>query len=210
MTSEPIKTEEQPDKVEKKPGGLGIALDFGPLLIFFIAYKLTGVIAGTAVFMAAIAVAVVISKLKLGKVSPMLWLSAILVVGFGGLTIYFRDERFIQIKPTIIYTLCSLILFGGLMMGKPLLKFLLHAAFDGVNEQGWLKFSRNMAIFFAGMAVLNEAMRATLSFDLWLTLKVWGVTILSMVFGLANIPMLMRHGLSMDAKDVIEEKPPEG
>jgi intracellular septation protein len=210
MTAETIKTDDQAEKNGKKPGGLGTALDFGPLLIFFIAYKLTGVITGTVVFMAAIAVAVVISKLKLGKVPPMLWLSAILVIGFGGLTVYFRDPRFIQIKPTIIYTLCSLILFGGLIMGKPLLKFLLHAAFEGVNEQGWLKFSRNMAIFFAGMALLNEAMRATLSFDLWLTLKVWGVTILSVAFGMANIPMLMRHGLSLDAKDAIEGKPPEG
>jgi len=195
---------------DKHPGGLGLALDFGPLLVFFLAFKFTGVITGTIAFMVAIGIAVIVSKVKLGKVSPMLWLSAILVVGFGTLTVYFKDERFIQIKPTIIYTLCSLILFGGLMMGKPLLKFLLNAAFEGVNEQGWLKFSRNMAIFFAGMALLNEAMRATLSFDLWLTLKVWGVTILSVIFGMANIPMLMRHGLSLEPKEAIEGKPPEG
>ncbi|MBY8822903.1 septation protein IspZ [Sphingomonas colocasiae] len=197
-------------KQNKHPGGLGMALDFGPLLVFFLTYKFTGVIAGTIAFMAAIAIAVIISKLKLGKVSPMLWLSAILVIGFGALTVYFNDPRFIQIKPTIIYLLFSISLFVGLAMKKPLLKFLLQAAYDGLDEAGWMKLSRNWAIFFAGMALLNEAMRALLDFDLWLTLKVWGVTILSMVFALANIPMMMRHGLSMEPKDVVEEKPAEG
>src|SRR6218665_3946995 len=95
---------------DKHPGGLGLALDFGPLLVFFLAYKFTGVITGTIAFMVAIAIAVIISKLKLGKVSPMLWLSAILVIGFGTLTIYFNDPKFIQIKPTIIYLLFSIAL----------------------------------------------------------------------------------------------------
>lgn len=205
-------------KAEKHSGGLGMALDFGPLLIFFLVYKfndpstapLTAILAGTVAFMVAIAVAMLIARIKLGKVSPMMWLSAALVLGFGGLTLYFRDPRFIQIKPTIIYTMFAVALFGGLLLGKPLLKFLLQAAYDGLDEAGWMKLSRNWAIFFAGMALLNEAMRALLDFDLWLTLKVWGVTILSMVFALANIPMMMRHGLSMEPKDVVEEKPAEG
>jgi intracellular septation protein len=193
------------------PGGLGLALDFGPLLVFFLTFKFAGgVIIGTIAFMVAIVIAVIVSKVKLGKVSPMLWLSAILVVGFGTLTVYFNNPKFIQIKPTIIYALFSIGLFIGLAMKKPLLKFLLQAAYDGLDEDGWMKMSRNWAIFFAGMAVLNEAMRATLDFDLWLTLKVWGVTILSMVFALANIPMMMRHGLTMEPKDVVEEKPAEG
>jgi len=195
---------------DKHPGGLGLALDFGPLLVFFLTFKFTGVIAGTIAFMVAIVIAVIVSKLKLGKVSPMLWLSAILVIGFGTLTVYFNNPKFIQIKPTIIYALFSISLFIGLAMKKPLLKFLLQAAYDGLDEDGWMKMSRNWAIFFAGMALLNEAMRATLDFDLWLTLKVWGVTILSMVFALANIPMMMRHGLTMEPKDVVEEKPAEG
>jgi len=196
---------------DKHPGGLGLALDFGPLLVFFLAFKFTAsVIVGTLAFMVAILIAVIVSKLKLGKVSPMLWLSAILVIGFGTLTVYFNDKSFIQIKPTIIYALFSIGLFIGLALKKPLLKFLLQAAYDGLDEDGWMKMSRNWAIFFAGMALLNEAMRATLDFDLWLTLKVWGVTILSMVFALANIPMMMRHGLTMEPKDVVEEKPAEG
>lgn len=205
-------------KADTHPGGLGMALDFGPLLVFFLVYKfsdpggspLTAILVGTVAFMIAIAVAMLIARIKLGRVSPMMWLSTVLVLGFGGLTLYFRDPRFIQIKPTIIYTLFSLALFGGLLLGKPLLKFLLQAAYDGLTEQGWLKLSRNWAFFFAGMAVLNEAMRAALDFDLWLTLKVWGVTVLSMIFAFANIPMMMRNGLTLDPKQVVEEKPGEG
>lgn len=190
---------------KKENKGLGFALDFGPLLIFFLAYKFVGIIAGTAAFMAAILVAVVISKWKMGKISPMLWLSAVLVMGFGALTIYFNDPRFIQIKPTIIYVGFAVILGVGLLRGKAMLKYLLQAAYEGLSDEGWLKLSRNWAIFFVAMAVLNEAMRLTLTFDLWLTLKVWGITILSFVFAIANVPMLMRHGLDLGKDEEAEE-----
>lgn len=193
---------------------LSLALDFGPLLVFFLGFKLIGMIAGTAFFMAAITLAVIVSKWKLGKVSPMLWLSAILVVFFGGLTIYFNDQRFIQIKPTIIYTFFALLLFGGLAKGKPLLKYLLQAAYDGLDETGWRKLSRNWAIFFVAMAIANEIMRASMDFDTWLTVKVWGVTILSFLFAAANIPMLLKHGLVLDKRSteetVAQGDPPQG
>ncbi len=195
-------------------GTLSLALDFGPLLVFFLGYKFLGMIAGTGAFMAAIVVAVIVSKVKLGKVSPMLWLSAILVLFFGSLTIYFHDKRFIQIKPTIIYAFFALMLFAGLMRGKPLLKYLLQAAYDGLNEEGWRKLSRNWAFFFAFMAVFNEALRAFLSFDAWLAVKVWGVTLISFLFAAANIPMLMRHGMTLgdtiDSDEVGGTTPPQG
>ncbi len=190
---------------KKENKGLGFALDFGPLLVFFLAYKFVGIIAGTAAFMAAILVAVIISKWKMGKISPMLWLSAVLVIGFGALTIYFNDPRFIQIKPTIIYLGFAIILGVGLLRGKAMLKYLLQAAYEGLSDEGWLKLSRNWAIFFVAMAVLNEAMRLTLTFDLWLTLKVWGITILSFIFAIANVPMLMRHGLDLGQEEEAEE-----
>ncbi len=194
---------------KKENKGLGFALDFGPLLVFFLAYKFLGIIAGTAAFMAAILIAVVISKWKIGKISPMLWLSAVLVIGFGALTIYFNDPRFIQIKPTIIYTGFAVILGVGLLRGKAMLKYLLQAAYEGLSDEGWLKLSRNWAIFFVAMALLNEAMRMTLTFDLWLTLKVWGITILSFIFAIANVPMLMRHGLDLGQDEEAEEVSPK-
>lgn len=200
-----------------KNANLSLALDFGPLLVFFLGFKFIGMIAGTALFMAAITIAVILSKWKLGKVSPMLWLSAILVVFFGGLTIYFNDQRFIQIKPTIIYSFFALLLFGGLARGKPLLKYLLQAAYDGLDEAGWRKLSRNWAVFFVVMAGANEIMRAAMSFDTWLTVKVWGVTIVSFLFAAANIPMLLKHGLVLDKQTAAPQEtaaaqgdPPQG
>ena len=154
--------------------------------------------------MVAILIAVIISKWKIGKISPMLWLSAILVIGFGTLTIYFNDPRFIQIKPTIIYAGFAIILGVGLLRGKAMLKYLLQAAYEGLSDEGWLKLSRNWAIFFVFMAVINEIMRSTLTFDVWLTLKVWGVTILSFIFAIANVPMLMRHGLDIGQDEETE------
>jgi intracellular septation protein len=195
----------QPSATPRKKGGLSLALDFGPLLIFFIAYKFGGVFVGTGVFMVAILLAVVIAKLALGKVTPMLWTSAILVIGFGGMTIYFHDPKFIQIKPTLIYALFAAILFGGLLVGRPMLKYLLEAAYDGLSDTGWRKLSRNWALFFVGMAILNEVLRLYFTFDQWLTIKTWGLTILSLVFAAANVPMLMRHGLN--GGEIAEEPP---
>ncbi len=206
-------------------GTLSLMLDFGPLLVFFLTYKGAGWIWGsgnpitamtfsTAAFMISIVIAVIISKVKLGRVSPMLWLSALLILFFGGLTIYFHDQRFIQIKPTIIYAFFALMLFAGLVRGKALLKYLLQAAYDGLTEEGWLKLSRNWALFFVAMAVANEVMRRSMSFDAWLAVKVWGVTIVSVVFAAANIPMLMRHGLDIgdkvDSDEIGETTPPQG
>jgi len=206
-------------------GTLSLMLDFGPLLVFFLTYKGAGWIWGpgnpitamtfsTAAFMLSIVIAVIVSKVKLGRISPMLWLSALLILFFGGLTIYFHDQRFIQIKPTIIYAFFALMLFAGLVRGKPLLKYLLQAAYDGLTHEGWLKLSRNWALFFVAMAVANEVMRRSMSFDAWLAVKVWGVTIVSVVFAVANIPMLMRHGLSLGeepaADEIGETTPPQG
>ncbi len=190
----------------KKPhGALNFALDFGPLLLFFVASKLgssgadpkQGAIVGTATFMVAIFIATLVSKMKLGRISPMLKLTAALGIFFGALTIWFHDERFIQIKPTIIYAFFAILLIGGWMRGKALLKYVLEAAFEGLDQTGWLKLSLSWGIFFVFLAIANEVMRAMLDFDLWLTLKVWGVTALTFLFSMANIPMLLKHGLSL-------------
>ncbi|NCP11506.1 MAG: septation protein IspZ [Sphingomonadales bacterium] len=206
-------SEENPQETviaEKKAhgGALPFLIDFGPLLIFFLVFKFSSndgafgptaaAIKGTIAFMVAISVAVAVSLWKLKKVSPMLWLSAVLVLFFGALTVYFHSEKFIQIKPTIIYLFFAVTLFVGWLRGKPLLKYLMQAAYDGLDAEGWMKLSRNWAIFFAAMALVNEGLRYTLSFDSWLTVKVWGITAASMLFALANIPMLMRHGLAVE------------
>ncbi len=202
--------EQHPASSKPKNGSLNFALDFGPLLVFFIAYKFggsdsdptQGPLVGTGVFMVAIAIAVAVSRWKLGRVSPMLWLSAALVVGFGALTLWFRDPKFIQIKPTLIYLFFAVLLLGGLLRGKAMLKYVLEAAYDGLTDKGWRMLSLNWGLFFLALAAANEVMRAMLSFDTWLSLKVWGVTALTFLFAMANVPMLMRNGLSLG-----EDKP---
>ncbi len=195
----------------KSHSGLRLALDYGPLLVFFLVYKfnapaehsaigtLGAVIKSTGAFMFAIAIAAGIAKWKFGRISPMMWLTTILVIGFGGLTIWFNDATFIQIKPTIIYLLLAALLGGGWLMKKPLLKYVFEAGFDGLSERGWLLLSRNWAGFFLLLAALNEVVRASFDFGTWLTIKVWGVTLFSFLFAAANIPMLMRNGMADDA-----------
>jgi intracellular septation protein len=189
------------------PKGLAnFALDFGPLFAFFIAYKLAersyggliGTLIATGVFMAAVLIAMAWSLYAYKRVSPMMWISAVLVIGFGGLTIYFRDPAFIQLKPTLIYVGFGALLFAGLAMGKSLLKYVFGPIFPGLTEEGWRKISRNWAIFFLAMAAANEALRQLVSFDTWLTFKVWGFTAAAFVFAMANVPMLIRNGLQLE------------
>ncbi len=194
-------------------GWLNFAIDFGPLLVFFLTYKFTsggtgafaataGAIKGTLAFMVAIVIAMAVSKWKLGKISPMLWMSGILVLGFGALTVWFHDERFIVMKPTIIYAAFAVLLLGGWALKKPMLKYLLQSALDGLTETGWLALSRNWGLFFAALGVANHVMyeliqAGRMSFDLWLTIKVWGVTALSFLFTLTQLPVMMKNGLAV-------------
>ena len=152
---------------EKKPkaGWLNIVVDYGPVVVFFLIYRyyspkdhndaigeIAAVIKSTAAFMVAAVVALLVSRFRFGKVSPMLWLSTGLIVGFGGLTILLRDPLFIQIKPTAIYLMFGSVLLFGWWRGKAYLKVLLEAAFEGLSDLGWLKLSRNWGVFFLFLA----------------------------------------------------------
>lgn len=214
-------TDTATSKPRPKTGWLNILVDYGPLLVFLGVYKfyqppetstfgeIAAVIYGTIAFMVAAVAALAFSKFKFGHVSPMLVLSTALIVGFGGLTIWLQDEKFIQIKPTAIYLLFGALLIGGWLRGKALLQVLLEAAFEGVDQQGWLKLSRNWGLFFFALAALNEAMRMQLSFESWLWAKLWVFMPLSFLFTFTQIPMLLRHGLALEDRDeVVKDEPP--
>jgi intracellular septation protein len=151
--------------------------------------------------MAAALVALAVSKWRLGKISPMLWLSTVLIVGFGSVTIFLRDEFYIQIKPTVIYVLFGAVLLAGYWQGRAVLKWLLEAAFDGLSNEGWMKLSRNWGWYFLFLAVLNEVLRHVLTFGDWLAAKIWVFLPLSFLFTFAHLPMLMRHGLGAESKE---------
>lgn len=202
------------EAAQKRPG-LSLLLDYGPLLIFFFTYKLAGsglqgTLIATFAFMVAVIAAIAVGLAVMKRVSPMIWISTVLIIGLGGITLYLRDPRFIQMKPTAVYLFFGLALFAGLAKRKPLLRWAFGPIFPGLTDEGWLKLTRNWAVFFLVMAGLNEVFRATLSFDTWLTVKVWGMTTLSLIFTFANIPMLLRHGLDPDSKsEAVAETPVE-
>ena len=203
----------------KSSGWLNVAVDYGPLLVFLAVYRfnapsepnaageLLAIIYGTGAFMVAAVAALLFSKFRLGKVSPMLWLSTALIVGFGALTIFFGDPVFVQLKPTIIYSFFGVALLVGFFTGRALLKILLEAAFEGLTEEGWLKLSRNWGVFFLMLAALNEGLRAYMSFEGWLWAKLWVFLPLTFLFTFTQLPMLLKHGLDVgqDDEDKAEE-----
>lgn len=192
-----------------------MAIDYGPLVTFFLVNsfapgpKLTRIFAATAAFMVAIALAMGLSWWKARHISPMLWISGALVLVFGGLTLYFHDETFIQIKPTIVYSLFAVVLGYGLISRKPLLEALLGQAYPGLSAKGWRLLTINWTGFFVAMALLNEVMRRLLDWDQWVTFKTWAVIPLTLIFAMINIPLLLRHGLQLD-KPEDAPVPPEG
>ena len=194
-----------------RSGWINLLVDYGPLIVFFLTYRhyrpdgddavgeVFAVVRGTGAFIIAAIAALIVSKLRLGKVSPMLWLSTVLIVGFGSITIFLNNPFWVQVKPTVIYLLFALALLAGYWKGKPLLKWLLEAAFEGLDNEGWMKLSRNWGIFFLFFAGLNEVLRHYLSFGDWLAAKLWLFMPLSFVFTFANLPMLLKHGLAAEA-----------
>lgn len=200
-------------KAPGKSGWLNMLVDYGPILVFFLVYRhfapsdkqdsigeVMAVIKGTGSFMVAAIVALAVSKWKFGKISPMLLLSTGLIVFFGTLTVFLRDPFFIQIKPTAIYLMFGIALLWGIWRGKPLLKYMLEAAFDGLDDSGWMILSRNWGVFFLLLAALNEGFRHFFSFGGWLQAKLYVFMPLSFIFTFMHLPMLMRHGMGEDRK----------
>lgn len=195
----------QPDAEKDLSPGMRMSLDFGPVLVFFVVNFLAppplGIFYATGAFMAAMMIALVISWMKAGKISPMLLFSGVMVLVFGGVTLFLRDETFIKVKPTIYYVFIALLLIGGLITKRPTLAALLGSAYPGLSDRGWDLLSRNWAIFFLAMAVLNEAVWRNSSTDFWVGFKLWGAIPLTLIFAFANVPMLLKHGLNLEKAD---------
>ena len=188
--------------------GMRLLLDIGPLILFFIANAKFGIFTATAVFIVAILVAMMVSLALTRRVTALQMFSAVMVVVMGGLTLYFHNETFIKIKPTIYYTFVAIILGYGLFANKPILKAVLGSAYPGLDAAGWAKLTRNWALFFGVMAVVNEAVWRNSSTDFWIGFKMWGAIPATLLFALANVPMLMRHGLSKDEAASASEPAP--
>jgi intracellular septation protein len=190
---------------KKEPSVFGrLMIDLGPLLVFFLVNFLAPVpdvlriFYATGAFMAAMIVAMMLSYLRYRHISPLLWFSGIMVVILGGVTIWLHNDVFIKMKPTVYYLFIASLLGFGLMTGRNLLKMVLGAAYPGLSEQGWRLLTRNWAVFFVVMALVNEAVWRSSSTSFWIGFKLWGFLPATFLFAIANVPMLMKHGMQLE------------
>lgn len=190
--------------------GLKLLIDLGPLIVYLAAWWLTkDVVRATAIFMGATFVAIAASWIRTRRISPMLLFSGVMVAVFGGLTVWLHDATFIKMKPTVYYLMVAGILGFGLYTDRPTLKLVLGQAYPGLTDLGWTKLTRNWAIFFVAMALANELVWRSTSMDFWLGYKLWGALPATILFAIANVPMLTRHGLNSEAAEE-PALPPQG
>jgi intracellular septation protein len=175
-----------------QPHGTKLMIELGPLLAFFIAWFVADIFWATGVLMGATLVSVLASKLLLGRVSPVVIATAVIVVVFGSLTFWFGDAHFIKMKPTIINLLFAAVLLTGLLTGRPLLKLMFGEAFN-LTEEGWRKLTVRWMLFFVAMAVVNEIVWRNFSEGAWVNFKVFGILPLTLIFAMSQIGLIKRH-----------------
>jgi len=191
------KDSEKDKQQNQEHPALRLALDLGPLLLFFGVNALYGIFVATGFFMVAIVSALVTSRLLTGKFAKMPMVTAVLVLVFGGLTLYLQDETFIKIKPTIIYILFAGILLGGLAVNRIFLQTFFGEAFL-LSDIGWRKLTIRWAGFFIFLAVTNEIVWRSVSTDTWVSFKVFGLLPLTLIFAVMQTGFLQRHARSPD------------
>jgi intracellular septation protein len=208
----------------KENVALKLALELGPLLVFFFgnAYGETlarkfpvfaslggPLFVATALFMAATVASLLVSKLVVGKLPLMPLISGVVVLTFGALSIYLQNETFIKMKPTIINSLFAVVLLGGLLFGRSLLGYVFNSAFQ-LDDEGWNKLTLRWGLFFVFLAILNEVVwRGANAYylpdvkaadNLWVNFKVWGTMPITFLFTLSQLPLILKHSLeSTDA-----------
>ena len=179
--------------VRQPPRWLRPAVDYGPLAAFFLTYTLYGLMAATAVVVVA-SVAALGAAWAIERRVPLIPLvTAAVVAVFGGLTLWLQDETFIKMKPTIVQALFAAVLLGGLAFRRPLLKPLLGTMMPPMSDRAWGQLTLRYALFFVGMALLNELVWRTQSTDFWVNFKVFGLPVLTILFVISQMPFLNRH-----------------
>lgn len=177
-----------------------LGIEFGPLLIFFltnyIAKREVGeesIYWATGTFMASTLIAMIVSQIKYKSIAPMLWVNGIIITVFGALTIGLHDERFIKVKPTIVNLIFAVALFGGLLLGRNLLKMALHAGFPPMPDSTWRTLTLRWGGFCLFLAAINEVVWRNFSTDFWVAFKVWGVMPITLLFTAAQLPLILKN-----------------
>ncbi|MFC5395491.1 septation protein A [Bosea vestrisii] len=189
---------------------LKLALEFGPLAIFFFVNSYGDrwfgvaedrrIFVATGVFIAASLLALALSKIVMNHLPRMVIVNAVVVTVFGGLTLALDDAFFIKVKPTIVNTLFGCVLLGGLYFGRSLLALVLDSVLQ-LDEEGWRKLTLRWGLFFFVLAALNEVVWRTQTQDFWVAFKVWGVMPLTMIFALAQTPLILKHEIKREGAE---------
>ena len=173
--------------------------EFFPLIVFFVVYyksdkdlylSITAVIIATLISLVAL-------YIKERKISTMMLVSTIILIVFGGLSIFLKNDIFFKMKPTIINALFAIILIGSTFLNKPVLKLLLNSSMK-LTDQGWSLMNKLWSGFFIFLALLNEIVWRTQTTDVWVNFKVFGIMGITIVFTIVQIPILKRHFIDLD------------
>lgn len=184
--------ETKPDDGKAENPLIKLALEMGPLVLFFVTNAKAGIFTATAMFMGAVVISLGLSRLLLRQWPIIPLVSAVVVLIFGGLTLYWENDLFIKLKPTIVNTLFGLVLLGGLAFGKPLLSLVMGSVLS-LTDEGWKKLTFRWALFFFVLAALNEIVWRTQSNDFWVNFKVFGIMPITIAFALAQAPLLKKY-----------------
>jgi intracellular septation protein len=194
---------------------LKLALELGPLVLFFFvnargkaiieSYGLETwfpqpIFLATAVFMVAMLVSLALSRVMTRHLAIMPLITGVVVLVMGGLTLWLQDDTFIKVKPTIVNTFFGAVLLIGLAFGRSLLAYVFDAAF-ALDAEGWRKLTWRWGLFFFVLAALNEIVWRTQSTDFWVAFKVWGIMPITMIFAMAQLPLMQRHMIEPDGSD---------
>lgn len=190
--------------------GVKLALELGPILAFFAGYVMLkdetfafggntydGFIVVTAAFIPLMVVTTGILWRLTGKLSKMQVTTVVLVVVFGGLSVWLNDDRFFKMKPTMIYLLFAAILGFGLLRGQSYLRLVMEEALP-MQPEGWMILTRRLALFFAALALANEAVWRLMSTDAWVNFKTFGLTAALFLFFILQGGLFKRYGIETD------------
>lgn len=176
----------------EQQSALKLAIELGPLLVFFITYVAYGIYPATAAIMVATIFSVAASIILFRKISPVPVVTAVILCVFGGMAFWWKDPRFLYVKPTIVNLLFAAVLGAGLMARRPVIKYLLGSQVQ-LTDDGWRKLSVRWMIFFVFLAVLNEFVWRYFSEATWVSFKAFGILPLTIVFAAAQIGLLKRY-----------------